>query len=198
VLALHFDLVEGETRKGVAAQLEELVRAAGHLKTGFLGAGYLLHALSENGLTDLAYGLLLRREYPSWLYPVTMGATTIWERWDGQRPDGSFQDDGMNSFNHYAYGSVADWLFGVTAGIQTDEANPGFKHIIFAPQPDSRLDYAKAEIETRHGLVKAGWRKAGEGFVYAFTVPEGCTAEARLGGRVMALGAGEHSLSIGE
>jgi len=198
VLALHFGLVEGETRRSVAAQLEELVRAAGHLKTGFLGAGYLLHALSENGMASLAYDLLLRREYPSWLYPVTMGATTIWERWDGQRPDGSFQDAGMNSFNHYAYGSVADWLFGVTAGIQTDEAAPGFKHIVFAPQPDARLDWAKAEIGTRHGPVKAGWRKSGAGFVYEFTVPAGCTAEARLEGRVLALGPGEHTLSVSE
>ena len=195
VLALHFNLVQGELRESIAAQLEELVRGPGHLKTGFLGAGYLLHALSENGLTPLAYDLLLRRKYPSWLYPVTMGATTIWERWDGQRPDGSFQDAGMNSFNHYAYGSVADWLFGVVAGIQTDEANPGFKHIVFAPQPDARLGYAKAEIDTRHGLVKAGWRKADAGFVYEFTVPEGCTAEARLEGRVHALGPGEHTLN---
>ena len=198
VLALHFGLVHGELRESVAAQLKELVSSAGHLKTGFLGAGYLLHALSENGMADLAYGLLLRREYPSWLYPVTMGATTVWERWDGQRPDGSFQDAGMNSFNHYAYGAVADWMIGVMAGIQTDEARPGFAHIVFAPQPDARLDYAKAEIDTRHGLVKAGWRKSGAGFVYAFTVPEGCTAEARIGGRVLALGSGEHSLSIGE
>jgi len=198
VLALHFDLVQGELRGSVAAQLGGLIREAGHLKTGFLGAGYLLHALSENGMSGLAYDLLLRREYPSWLYPVTQGATTVWERWDGQRPDGSFQDVGMNSFNHYAYGAVADWMFGVMTGIQTDEANPGFRHIIFAPQADGRLEFAKAEIDTRHGTVKAGWRKAGEGFVYEFTVPEGCTAEVRLGGRVMAIGAGNHTMTIGD
>ncbi|MCL2300914.1 MAG: glycoside hydrolase family 78 protein [Firmicutes bacterium] len=197
-LALHFGLVQGDMRKSVAAQLESLIRACGHLTTGFLGAPYLLHALSENGLASLAYGLLLRREYPSWLYPVTMGATTIWERWDGQRPDGSFQSAGMNSFNHYAYGSVADWLFGAVAGIQTDEAGPGFRHIVFAPRPDARLDYAHAEIDTRRGLVKAGWRKSGEGFAYAFTVPEGCTAEARLEGRVITLGPGEHTIGEGE
>ena len=198
VLALHFGLVEGELRESVAAQLEGLIRACGHLKTGFLGAPYLLHALSENGRTALAYDLLLRREYPSWLYPVTMGATTVWERWDGQRPDGSFQSAGMNSFNHYAYGSVADWLFGVMAGIQTDEARPGFERVVFAPQTDPRLDYVKAEIDTRRGTVKAGWRKAGDGFVYEFTVPEGCVGEVRLGGRVMEIGSGEHSLSVGD
>ena len=196
VLALHFGLVQGVLRESIAAQLGGLVREAGHLKTGFLGAGYLLHALSGNGMTELAYDLLLRREYPSWLYPVTQGATTIWERWDGQRPDGSFQDVGMNSFNHYAYGAVADWMIGAMAGIQTDEAQPGFGRIIFAPQADARLDWAKAEIETRHGPVKSGWRKAGDGFVYEFTVPEGCTAEARLGGKVVEMGPGEYSLSV--
>ncbi len=198
VLALHFDLVHGDLRKNVAAQLESIVKEAGHLKTGFLGAGYLLHALSENGLTSLAYDLLLRREYPSWLYPVTQGATTVWERWDGLRPDGTFQDVGMNSFNHYAYGAVGDWLFGVMAGIQVDEANPGFRHIIFAPQPDARLEYAKAELETRHGIVKSAWRKSDTDYIYEFTVPEGCTAQASLKGRLLTMGAGAHTFTIGE
>ncbi|MCL2107521.1 MAG: family 78 glycoside hydrolase catalytic domain, partial [Oscillospiraceae bacterium] len=189
-LALYFGLAEGGARMGVAAQLAKIIRKTGHIKTGFLGTPYLLHALSANGCTALAYDLLLRREYPSWLYPVTQGATTIWERWDGQRPDGSFQDTGMNSFNHYAYGAVGDWLLGVVCGIQTDEKRPGFRHIIFAPQADPRLGWARGEIETRHGLVRAGWRSTDTGFAYEFTVPEGCTAEIRLDGEVLEIGPG--------
>jgi len=195
VLALYFGIAEGELKTSVAAQLAKLILDAGHLKTGFLGTPYLLHVLGDNGYTELAYDLLLRKEYPSWLYPVTMGATTVWERWDGQRPDGSFQDAGMNSFNHYAYGAVGDWMLGAAAGIQIDEANPGFKHIIFAPLADARLDHLSAEIETRHGLVRSGWRKTESGFEYEFTVPEGCTAEIRLGGQVTEMGAGTKTVT---
>ena len=196
VLALYFGLVEGETAQSVAAQLAQLVREAGHLKTGFLGTPYLLHVLSGSGCADLAWDLLLRREYPSWLYPVTRGATTVWERWDGQRPDGSFQDPGMNSFNHYAYGAVGDWMLGCAAGIQTDETQPGFKHIIFAPLADPRLDYLTGEIETRHGLVRSGWRRTEGGVAYEFTVPEGCTAEIRIGGEVIEMGPGTKTVTM--
>ncbi|MDR1465008.1 MAG: glycoside hydrolase family 78 protein [Oscillospiraceae bacterium] len=193
--ALYFGLVEGEDRVSVAAQLAQLVREAGHLRTGFLGTPYLLHALSENGYTQLAYDLLLRTEYPSWLYPVTRGATTVWERWDGQRPDGSFQSKGMNSFNHYAYGAVGDWLFGGAAGIRTDESQPGFTHIRFAPLTDSRLDYVSARIETRHGTVASAWKREGGLILYTFEVPEGCTATADIGGTVYQFGPGVKTVS---
>jgi len=196
VLALHFGLVDGKMQETVAAQLAGLVREAGHLKTGFLGTPYLLHALSENGYADLAWDLLLRREYPSWLYPVTMGATTVWERWDGRRPDGSFQDAGMNSFNHYAYGAVGDWMLGGAAGIRTDEANPGFRRVIFAPLTDPRLDYVTGEIETRRGLVSSAWRRTESGMVYEFTVPEGCTAEIHINGEVMEMGPGTRTIAV--
>jgi alpha-L-rhamnosidase len=196
VLALCFGLVQGDERASIALQLEELLRARGHLTTGFLGAGHLLHALSENGRTELAYDLLLRREYPSWLYPVTQGATTVWERWDGLRPDGSFQDVGMNSFNHYAYGAVADWLFGDAAGIKTDESAPGFTHIVFEPLTDPRLEHLQASIETRHGLVASAWRKSDDGFVHEFTVPQGCTATVRLGGKELLIGAGTKTITV--
>ncbi|MDR3314628.1 MAG: glycoside hydrolase family 78 protein [Oscillospiraceae bacterium] len=194
-IALYFDLA-GDAKESIAAQLAGLVRTAGHLTTGFLGTPYLLHALSSNGYTELAYDLLLRREFPSWLYPVTQGATTIWERWDGQRPDGSFQNVGMNSFNHYAYGAIGDWLFGVAAGIQTDESTPGFRHILFAPQPDARLEHLSAAIETRFGRVESGWKRSGGTVIYNFTVPEGCTATAHLGGRAIQLAPGKVSLTI--
>ena len=135
-----------------------MIRSCGtKLQTGFVGTPYLLHALSAHGYTELAYDLLLRREYPSWLYPVTKGATTIWEHWDGQMENGDFWSSDMNSFNHYAYGAVADWVYTVAAGIQTVEEKPGYAAVRIAPQPDKRLDWLEASVETRHGLVRSRW-----------------------------------------
>jgi Bacterial alpha-L-rhamnosidase 6 hairpin glycosidase domain len=119
-LALAFDLLPEEMRKQAAKRLAADVRKFGHLTTGFLGTPVLCKALSDNGYLDEAYLLLNRKEYPSWLYPVTQGATTIWERWDGIKPDGSFQNPEMNSFNHYAYGAIGEWMYRVVAGIQID------------------------------------------------------------------------------
>ncbi len=192
VLALHFNLCEDKA--AVAAQLNGLIKKYGHLTTGFVGASYLPHALSDNGYAETAYDLLLRKEYPSWLYPISMGATTTWERWNGIRPDGTFNDRGMNSFNHYAYGAIADWLYGVMAGINTDENAPAFKHTIFKPLTDPRIDYVKASIDTRHGLVKSEWRREGEKTVYTFTVPQGCTATAIIDGNAREIGPGTTTL----
>ena len=100
--------------------------------------------LSRYGHTDVAYRLLNREEYPSWLYPVKQGATTIWERWDGQKPDGSFQDAGMNSFNHYAYGAIGEWMYRVVAGLELDPREPGYKHVLVQPQPGGGLTSAEA------------------------------------------------------
>ena len=157
VLAVHFGISDdiAETAK----QLNELVTECGHLKTGFVGTPYLLHALSDNGYNETAYSLILREEYPSWLFSVKMGATTIWEHWDSVREDGTMWSTTMNSFNHYAYGSVADWLYEKAAGIRIDENSPAFEHIIFAPVTDERLDYVKASIESRNGEVKASWKR---------------------------------------
>jgi len=191
-LVLYFDLCEDKA--SVAAQLNGLVKKAGHLTTGFVGAPYLLHALTENGYVKTAYDLLFRKEYPSWLYPIGLGATTIWERWNGIWPDGKMADKGMNSFNHYAYGSVGDWLYGTMAGINIDENAPGFKHILFKPVPDDRIDFVKASIESRHGEVKAEWRRT-DGIVhFTFTVPQGCTATAYIDGKTVELVAGVHQL----
>ena len=156
VLALQFNLVENP--QAVADALAtRIVEDGTCLKTGFVGTPYILHQLSRYGYTELAYTLLLRQDYPSWLYPVTKGATTIWERWDSIKPDGSFQSAGMNSFNHYAYGAVADWVYGVAAGIDTVEEAPGFAKIRVAPQPDARLNWLKARIDTRAGTVVSTW-----------------------------------------
>lgn len=101
-----------------------------HLTTGFIGTPYSCHVLSEYGQSDIAYRLLMQKDYPSWLYQVLKGATTIWEHWDGKKPDDSFWSPNMNSFNHYAYGAIGDWLYRTVAGIEIDKENPGHKHFI--------------------------------------------------------------------
>lgn len=156
VLALQFNLIE-DPQAVADALAKRIVEDGTCLKTGFVGTPYILHQLSRYGYTELAYTLLLREDYPSWLYPVTKGATTIWERWDSIKPDGTFQSTGMNSFNHYAYGAVADWVYGVAAGIDTVEEAPGFEKIKIAPQPDPRLTWLKARIDTRAGIVVSKW-----------------------------------------
>lgn len=190
VLALYFDITDD--RAATAAQLNELVKHAGHLETGFVGTPYLLHALSDNGYAETAYDLLLRREYPSWLYPISKGATTVWEHWDGIKPDGTMWSTDMNSFNHYAYGAVADWMYGAAAGINSDPDRPGFEHIIFRPVTDRRLDFVKASIDTRRGTVASEWRRENGRIKYIFTVPEGCGASAVIDGEKHEVGAGTH------
>lgn len=190
VLALYFDITDD--RAATAAQLNELVKRAGHLETGFVGTPYLLHALSDNGYVGTAYDLLLRREYPSWLYPISKGATTVWEHWDGIKPDGTMWSTDMNSFNHYAYGAVADWMYGAAAGINSDPDRPGFEHIIFRPVTDRRLDFVKASIDTRRGTVASEWRRENGRIKYIFTVPESCCASAVIGGEKHEVGAGTH------
>lgn len=190
VLALYFDITDD--RAATAAQLNELVKHAGHLETGFVGTPYLLHALSDNGYAETAYDLLLRREYPSWLYPISKGATTVWEHWDSIKPDGTMWSTDMNSFNHYAYGAVADWMYGAAAGINSDPDRPGFEHIIFRPVTDRRLDFVKASIDTRRGTVASEWRRENGRIKYIFTVPEGCSASVIIGGEKHEVGAGTH------
>jgi alpha-L-rhamnosidase len=176
VLTLAFQLSENPEK--IAAQLANLIRKNGdHLTTGFVGTPYLLHVLADYGYPELAYTLLLQEDYPSWLYSVKQGATTIWEHWDGIRPDGSMWSAEMNSFNHYAYGSVGDFLYGRLAGINPDPEYPGYKRILFRPIPDLRLDYAKASLETQYGMVYSGWKKTSAGIEYEFVVPKGCKAK---------------------
>ena len=156
------------------------------LKTGFVGTPYVLHVLSDLGYADLAYQLLLRREYPSWLYPVTKGATTIWEHWDNIRPDGTMWDTEMNSFNHYAYGSVADWLYGVCAGINPGAA--GYETVEFRPVATDRLDYAVASLETDYGTVSSRWWHEDGAVKYELVTPR--PAIAVINGQTHHLDAG--------
>ena len=121
--------------------------------------------------TKLAYDLLLRREYPSWLYPVTKGATTIWEHWDGIMENGDFWDSEMNPFNHYAYGAVADWVYCKAAGIQTLEEYPGYEKVKIAPLTDDRLDWMEARLKTRHGQIRSRWQKQENRWRYDLETP---------------------------
>ena len=180
VLALQFDLLPEGMRAGAAARLAKDVREHKHLTTGFLGTPYLCHVLSRYGYLTDAYMLIERTEYPSWLYPVTKGATTIWERWDGLKPDGSFQDAGMNSFNHYAYGAVGDWLYRVMAGLEIDESAPAYKHLLVQPQPGGTITSASARYESMYGRVSSGWLIANGRFELTVDVPPNTTATIRL------------------
>lgn len=178
VLALNFDMFPENLRQQTAKRLVDNIRDYDtHLTTGFLGTPYLCHVLTRFGYADVAYELLLQKSYPSWLYPVTMGATTIWERWDGIRPDGSFQTPNMNSFNHYAYGAIGDWIYREIAGIDTDEKNPGYKMIRIKPHIGKGLSHAKAELETYYGKVVSGWDTGRGKLVMHVEIPANTTAE---------------------
>ena len=179
-LALAFDLLPEDLIPAAAKYLADDVRNFGHLTTGFVGTPLLCKVLSDNGYPDLAFMLVNRKEYPSWLYPVTQGATTIWERWDGLKPDGTFQDVGMNSFNHYAYGAIGEWLYTYVAGIAIDPENPGYKHFFLNPHPGGGLNHANAELETLYGKISSSWKISGADFVYEITIPANTSALVTL------------------
>jgi alpha-L-rhamnosidase len=179
-LALAFNLLPEDLIPKAAKYLADDVKKMGHLTTGFVGTPLLCKTLSANGYDDLAFMLLNRQKYPSWLYPVTQGATTIWERWDGQKPDGTFQDVGMNSFNHYAYGAIGEWLVRYVAGIDIDPENPGYKHILLAPHPGGGLTNASAEFLSLYGKIKSAWKINGKEMVYEVTVPANTSATLTL------------------
>jgi alpha-L-rhamnosidase len=181
VLALHFDLLPEELRPSAAARLAEEVRKFGyHLTTGFVGTPYLCHVLSRFGYNDLAYELLNQESYPSWLYPVKKGATTIWERWDGIKPDGSFQDAGMNSFNHYAYGAIGDWMYRVAAGIDTAEDAPGYKHVTIEPRPGGGLTHVRAALRSPYGEIISVWQLNEGDFRLHVTIPPNTQATVKI------------------
>ncbi len=183
VQALDLGLIPEDMQDSAAARLATDVKKFGHLTTGFLGAFLINPVLSETGHNDLAYMLLLHKKYPSWLYPVTKGATTIWERWDGIKPDGTFEDPGMNSFNHYAYGAIGDWLYRYVAGLNPDEQHPGYKHFIVRPQPGGGLTFATASLETHYGKASVYWEKGnGNAMTVEVEIPANTTATVYLPG----------------
>ena len=179
VLILHFGLCEPEERPLLVQKLLELIeRFDGLMSTGFVGTPYIMHVLTAAGHTDIAYRLLFEERNPSWLYSVDHGATTMWEHWNGIKEDGSFWSRSMNSFNHYAYGAVVDWLFAAPAGIEVTEA--GYRGIRFCPHPDRRLGFVNASVETDLGTVTSNWYYRDDTLCFEFTVPEGSEAEIVL------------------
>ncbi|MDD3766185.1 MAG: family 78 glycoside hydrolase catalytic domain [Eubacteriales bacterium] len=196
-LVIFFDLVDDLATFG--ERLNTLVKENGNkLTTGFVGTPYLLHALSKTGYHETAYSLLLQEEFPSWLYSVNQGATTIWEHWDGVDDEEKLWSTDMNSFNHYAYGAVADWMYEVMAGIKINESRPAFENIIFEPITDKRIDYVSASVETKNGIVSSSWKRMGKTVTYTFNVPRGSTGTVNLNGQIYNLESGEHIFTVDE
>ena len=154
----------------------------GCLATGFLGTSILMDTLTANGMADIALDLLMNHKFPSWLYSVDQGATTIWERWNSYTKKDGFGPVGMNSFNHYAYGAVLAWVYRSVAGIAADPTRPGFRNIVMAPHPDRRLGHVTATYRSAAGLIKSAWRYEGAKWIWDFTIPEGATATVTLPG----------------
>jgi alpha-L-rhamnosidase len=183
LFALKNQLVEGKAKEDMITRLRQnFAQHDNCLQTGFLGTSILMATLTENGMEDIAYELLFQRKNPSWLYSVDNGATTIWERWNSYMVDKGMGPKGMNSFNHYAYGCVCEWIWETAAGIASDPTTPGFKHIIMKPIPDKRLGHLTAEYQPAAGLIKSAWRYEGEKWIWDFTIPEGATATVTLPG----------------
>ena len=152
ILSLYFNLAREKDRGRILKTLlTNIENHKNHLATGFVGTPYICHALSENGAHDMACTLFMREDYPSWLYAVNMGATTIWERWNSIKPDGTFDESGMNSLNHYAYGSIGDWMYRKIAGI--NQLEPGYKKILIRPMFVKGIDEAGAELESPYGKI---------------------------------------------
>ena len=183
LFALKLQLVSGAAKESMIARLRRNFSEHGNcLQTGFLGTSILMQTLTENGMSDIAYELLFQRKNPSWLYSVDNGATTIWERWNSYMKDKGMGPRGMNSFNHYAYGCVCEWIWETAAGICADPAQPGFKHIIMRPVPDKRLGFLKAEYKSASGVIRSEWKYQGDTWVWKFTIPQGSTATVTLPG----------------
>jgi alpha-L-rhamnosidase len=183
VLAIAFELLPQDARLKAATNLVRLVKAAdGHLRTGFLGTPHIARVLDETGHGELAYDLLFQETYPSWFYPINQGATTMWERWNSYTRDKGFGDAGMNSFNHYAYGAIGQWMYERVAGLAPDPAHPGYKHFFVRPLPGKQLDWAHAELQTPYGRASSAWAKRDGKVIMDVVVPPNTTATIEFPG----------------
>lgn len=183
LFALKNGIFEGKIKDDIIFRLRENFEKNGNcLQTGFLGTSILMPTLTENGMSDIAWNLLFQRKNPSWLYSIDNGATTIWERWNSYMLDQGMGPRGMNSFNHYAYGVVCEWIWETAAGISSDPVNPGFKHIIMKPIPDKRLGSIEAVYNSVSGTIKSSWRYEGDKWIWEFSIPDGCTASVTIPG----------------
>ncbi len=177
LMALGFDLLEPKLRDGAIRNLLELIEAAdGHLRTGFLGTPLIAFVLDDCGQTDVAYQVLFKETYPSWFYSINQGATTMWERWNSYSHEHGFGDAGMNSFNHYAYGAIGQWMVERIAGLAPDPEHPGYKHFYIQPRLGDPLTLAEAELQTPYGKAKSAWRQSSEGLIIEAMVPPNTTA----------------------
>lgn len=182
IISLFMNIVNKKFESRIAADLRKRMKQdREHLKTGFVGTPYLCRTLSAHGSNDLSYTLLLHEDFPSWLYAVKLGATTIWERWNSLLPDGSCSDLTMNSFNHYSYGSIMEWVYQNMLGLQPVEDKPGYRHVKLVPQPEARMKWAKGSVNTAAGLYKSEWAIGEEGdLTFTFTIPFNATASVVL------------------
>lgn len=181
LMALGYDLLPVKARARAVTRLVELIEGRGsRLTTGFLGTPLIAPVLSRFGRTDIAYRLLLQESYPSWLYSINQGATTMWERWNSYTKDKGFGDVGMNSFNHYAYGCIGEWMYPVVGGIGVDPTKPAYKHTVIAPQPGGGMTWAKASLVSRYGRIESAWRLDATTFTLNVTVPPNTTATVKL------------------
>lgn len=199
LFALRDGIFDGEAKETICRRLRDnFARHGNRLQTGFLGTSIMMEMLTDNGMSDLAYELLFQRENPSWLYSVDNGATTFWERWDSYTYEKGIAPRGVNSYNHYAYGAVCQWIWESVAGIKADPENPGFRHIIMEPIPDRRIGSIDAEYNSAAGLIKSEWHYSGDRWIWNFSIPEGSTATIKVPGncKTEEFGAGDHTISI--
>jgi alpha-L-rhamnosidase len=197
-LALQYALLPAEAQRGHAGErLARLVHQNEYrIGTGFVGTPLICDALCDSGNTDMAYRMLMERSCPSWLFPITMGATTIWERWDSLRPDGSVNPGQMTSFNHYALGAVGDWLHRVVGGLAPDE--PGYKRITIAPRPGGGLTSARSRLRTPYGIAESAWRVEEQRLIVSAIVPPNTSASVHLPGSAapVEVGSGHHEWTV--
>jgi alpha-L-rhamnosidase len=200
LLALGFDLLPERLRAAAAGNLVRLVgEAGGHLRTGFLGTPLLAPVLDRFGHTDVAFEVLFKETYPSWFFSIHQGATTMWERWNSYSHQDGFGDAGMNSFNHYAYGAIGQWMYERIAGLAPDPEHPGYKHFFIRPRPGGPLTSARAELETPYGTASSAWTLEGGTLRIEALVPPNTTATLDIGGmdgKARTLAAGRHQLSL--
>ncbi len=185
--------------------VKDLEKRKWHLSTGFVGTPLLAPVLTKFGRKDIAYKLLLQETYPSWLYSILQGATTMWERWNSYTKAEGFGDVSMNSFNHYAYGAIGEWMYNTVAGLELDPENPGYKHIIIRPQPQTKtkedkvkIAWVKCELMTRYGKVSSNWKLKGKKFFSSVEIPANTTATVILPGqKPKEVGAGKWEFMVG-
>ena len=199
LLAIAFDLIPAELQEKVAMHLVRLVHDADdHLRTGFLGTPYIASVLDQTGHADLAFTVLFKETYPSWFFSINQGATTMWERWNSYSHEAGFGNDGMNSFNHYAYGAISQWMVERIAGLAPDPANPGYKHFFIRSVIGTPLDWARAELETPYGKASSGWKKNNGKLEMDIVVPPNTTATIEFpnGRKPETVSAGIHHFNL--